>query len=239
MPTDCEVRFTSLGSSYIHIWYVYIYIYTHICDMCIYIYIHITISAFVMQNFYRNFPSNQYTEPLRSFDLKPIHLKVLLRFIGKGKAIPLQAWTGPQGSRKLRFPDFVTTAQDGGKVVSLTHRLPLPPGNNPGTHFCYRLSRPQVHSAIGKVLCQWKIHWHQLGSNQRPSDLWHSTLTTVLPRSLLRFMVGINVSCLGRAGVGLPPSYTQMNTRGMFRRILGPLGLRSQAASSLNLGSFV
>jgi len=41
---------------------------------------------------------------------------------GKGKAVPLQAWTGPEGSRKLRFPDFMTTAQDGGKVVSLMHR---------------------------------------------------------------------------------------------------------------------
>ena len=51
------------------------------------------------------------------------------------KAVPLQAWRGPDGSRKLRFPDFVTTAQDVGKVVSLTHRLPLPPGNTPGTHF--------------------------------------------------------------------------------------------------------
>jgi len=38
---------------------------------------------------------------------------------GKGKAVPLQAWTGPEGSRRLRFPDFVTTAQDGGKIVSL------------------------------------------------------------------------------------------------------------------------
>jgi hypothetical protein len=27
---------------------------------------------------------------------------------GKGKAIPLQAWTGPEGSRRLRFPDFQT-----------------------------------------------------------------------------------------------------------------------------------
>ena len=45
----------------------------------------------------------------------------------KGKAVPLQALDGPQGSRKLRFPDFVTMAQDGGKVVSLTHRPPLPP----------------------------------------------------------------------------------------------------------------
>jgi hypothetical protein len=53
----------------------------------------------------------------------------------KGKAVPLQAWNGPQGSRKLRLPDFMTTAQDGGKVVSLTHRPPLPPGNTPGSHF--------------------------------------------------------------------------------------------------------
>ena len=54
----------------------------------------------------------------------------------KGKSVPFQAWSGPEGSRKLRFPDFMTTAQDGGKVVSRTHRPPLPPGNTPGTHFC-------------------------------------------------------------------------------------------------------
>jgi len=53
----------------------------------------------------------------------------------KGKTVPLQAWSGPEGSRKLRFTDFMTTAQDGGKVVSLTYRLPLPAGNTPGTHF--------------------------------------------------------------------------------------------------------
>ena len=73
---------------------------------------------------------------------------------GKGKTVPLQAWSGPEGSRKLRFPGFMTTAQDGGKVVSLTHRPLLPPGNTPGTHFCYRLSRTQGHSAIGSILCQ-------------------------------------------------------------------------------------
>jgi len=27
---------------------------------------------------------------------------------GKGKAIPLQVWTGPEGSRRLRHPDFKT-----------------------------------------------------------------------------------------------------------------------------------
>jgi len=38
---------------------------------------------------------------------------------GKGKTVPLQAWTGPEGSRKLRFPDFVTTAHDGGRLSAL------------------------------------------------------------------------------------------------------------------------
>jgi hypothetical protein len=28
--------------------------------------------------------------------------------IGKGKAIPVQAWTGAEGSRTLRLPDFKT-----------------------------------------------------------------------------------------------------------------------------------
>ena len=42
----------------------------------------------------------------------------------RGKAVPLQAWTGPEGSRKLRLPDFVTTAQDGGRLSALrTGRL--------------------------------------------------------------------------------------------------------------------
>jgi len=37
----------------------------------------------------------------------------------KGKAAPLQARRGPEGSRKLRFPVFVTTAQDGGRLSAL------------------------------------------------------------------------------------------------------------------------
>jgi len=40
------------------------------------------------------------------------------------KAVPSQAWTGPEGSRKLRFPDFMTTAEDGGRLSALlTGRL--------------------------------------------------------------------------------------------------------------------
>jgi len=54
----------------------------------------------------------------------------------KGKSVPLQAWSDPDGSRKLRFPDFMAMVQDCDKVVSLRHRPPLPPGNAPGTYFC-------------------------------------------------------------------------------------------------------
>ena len=54
----------------------------------------------------------------------------------KVKTVLLLAWSDPEGSKNLRFPDFMITAQDGGKVVSLKHRPPLPPGNDPSTHFC-------------------------------------------------------------------------------------------------------
>jgi hypothetical protein len=39
-------------------------------------------------------------------------IKILLFIITltvKGKALSLQAWTGPEGSRRLRLPDFKTT----------------------------------------------------------------------------------------------------------------------------------
>jgi len=42
----------------------------------------------------------------------------------KGKAVPLQAWSGPEGSRKLRLPDYMTTVQDCGRLSALrTGRL--------------------------------------------------------------------------------------------------------------------
>jgi len=40
----------------------------------------------------------------REYTPKSPYLKVYI----KDKAIPLQAWTGPEGSRRLRLPDFKT-----------------------------------------------------------------------------------------------------------------------------------
>jgi hypothetical protein len=65
-----------------------------------------------------------------------LHEDCMYVYSHKGKSAPLQAWSDPEGSRKLSLPDFMTMAQEGGKVVSLTHRPHLPLGNSPGTHFC-------------------------------------------------------------------------------------------------------
>jgi len=40
----------------------------------------------------------------------------------KRQISPIRGPRCPEGSRNLRFPDYVTIAQDGGKVVSLTDR---------------------------------------------------------------------------------------------------------------------
>jgi hypothetical protein len=70
---------------------------------------------------------------------------------GKGKAIPLQDWTGTEGSRRLRLPAVKTSAHEGGKVVSPTHRPLLPSGNIPGIHFFQRLSQPQDQYVNEKI----------------------------------------------------------------------------------------
>jgi len=54
----------------------------------------------------------------------------------KGKAVPLQARRGPGCSRKLRFPDFVTTAQDGGRLSALSTGRLYPCEILPSTHYC-------------------------------------------------------------------------------------------------------
>ena len=56
--------------------------------------------------------------------------RTVVRARGAGKAIPVQDWPGPEGSRKLRFPD------ECGKIVDPTYRPPFLPRHVPGTHFC-------------------------------------------------------------------------------------------------------
>jgi len=60
----------------------------------------------------------------------------------KGKANPLQTWTGPEGFRRLRLPDFKTIGT--WRWQGCQRYAPnafTPQVNIPVTHFCYRLRR--------------------------------------------------------------------------------------------------
>jgi len=48
-------------------------------------------------------------------DIRRVNKKVT----DKGKSVPLQARRGSEVSRKLGFPDYMTTAQDGGRLSAL------------------------------------------------------------------------------------------------------------------------
>ena len=47
---------------------------------------------------------------------------------GKDKATPITGLCGPEGSGRLRLQITRHSVHEGGKVVTLTHRPPLPPG---------------------------------------------------------------------------------------------------------------
>jgi hypothetical protein len=72
----------------------------------------------------RKFEKSEVVELLYVLSLSLSLSLSLYIYIYKGKAIPLQAWTGPEGSRRLRI--LRQSTHEGGKVVSPTHRPPLP-----------------------------------------------------------------------------------------------------------------
>lgn len=58
----------------------------------------------------------------------------------------------PQGHQDVGNPRiFRQSAIEGTKIISSTHRPPLPSEKIPGTHLYYRLSLPQGHTAVGRV----------------------------------------------------------------------------------------
>jgi len=60
---------------------------------------------------------------------------------GEGKSVPLQAWSGPEGSRKLRFPDYVTMQRQISPVTGLEwprgfQEVKFPRFHDNGTAWC-------------------------------------------------------------------------------------------------------
>jgi hypothetical protein len=85
------------------------------------------------------------------------------------KSSPVTGRAGPEGSRKLRLPDFLTTAQYCGRLsASRTGRL------YPQEYSCYSFSLGP-ESTTGpwfgrKEICHWKIQWHHREWIPGPSD---------------------------------------------------------------------
>jgi len=58
-----------------------------------------------------NFVSNEAAVLTSEIGIKSFFLLLLISTLhckGKSKVIPLEAWTDPEGSRRLRIPDFKT-----------------------------------------------------------------------------------------------------------------------------------
>ena len=89
-----------------------------------------------------------YYTDTNSIKIQILHFSSLQR-----KNNPITSLDRPWGFQEVEAPRF----QDNRhmkvvRLVTTTHRPPLPPGSIPGTHVFYRLSRPQGHSAAGRII---------------------------------------------------------------------------------------
>jgi hypothetical protein len=99
--------------------------------------------------------------------------------VDKRYSIPITGLCGPEGSGKLRLPDYLTSALEGGWLSALrTGRLY--PQEYPGTHL-KRLSRPRAH---GIVMPRKKSPVTPQGIDPGTFRLDRSALTTTPPQTL-------------------------------------------------------
>ena len=135
----------------------------------------------------------------------------------KGKAVPLQVWSGPECSRKLRFPYFMTTAQGDGKVISPTHRPSLLSGNISGTRFCQRLSPPQGHSAAGTIKSM-KISHDTTGNRTRDLPTCSAVPQTIASPAACPISQNILAVYMYNLSPSSQLSFSQRLLRGRFLR---------------------
>jgi len=102
---------------------------------------------------------------LPSYKISIIHRRIKCTYKEK-KTIPVQAWAGPEGSRRLKLPEFLDNRRT--KVVRLSALR---------THFCKRLSRLQGHSAAGKIT-SIKNFSDTIGNGTRDHSGWYHNAST-------------------------------------------------------------
>ena len=103
----------------------------------------------------------------------------------KCKSVPLQALSGLEVSRKLRFPDFTTKHRMVVRLSALrTGRLYLQEMLLVLISVRGWVDPRAVVRSKGFYVNE-KFQWQHLDSDQRPSDLYHSTLTaTAVPQPI-------------------------------------------------------
>jgi hypothetical protein len=81
-------------------------------------------------------------------------VEVVVELVKKDKAILVKTWTGPEGSRKLRLPHFMTIGRHMKVVRSSAQRTCrlYRSENIPSVYFCERPGRSQGHSAAGMIM---------------------------------------------------------------------------------------
>jgi hypothetical protein len=92
----------------------------------------------------------QYNEEVTTAPREPFEMNLTqeVNLYSVGKAIPVPAWTGPEGSSKLRLPDFKT--DDTKRWQSCQ---PYAPAAFSLQEITLVLNRPQDHSVAGR-LCE-------------------------------------------------------------------------------------
>jgi len=82
----------------------------------------------------------------------------------RGKAISLQTWTGPEGSRRLSLPDFDNRHM---RMVRLSSLRLYPPGSITGTHFYKEAESTPGPQCGWKGYVNGKSQWLHRESNPR------------------------------------------------------------------------